>query len=46
MLCITNFLASMMAGVAIFSVLGNMAHEVGLKVEDVAQGGPGLAFIV
>jgi SNF family Na+-dependent transporter len=46
MLCITNFLASMMAGVAIFSVLGNMAYEVGVNVRDVAQGGPGLAFIV
>ncbi|XP_017488443.1 PREDICTED: sodium- and chloride-dependent GABA transporter 3-like, partial [Rhagoletis zephyria] len=36
---------SFYAGFAIFSVLGYMAVEQGLKVEDVAEQGPGLAFI-
>ncbi|CAG5112246.1 Oidioi.mRNA.OKI2018_I69.chr2.g6481.t2.cds [Oikopleura dioica] len=44
-LCLLNFCASMMAGLAIFSVLGNMCHLTGMKMEDVAQGGPGLAFM-
>ncbi len=35
----------MLAGFTIFSVLGNLAHETGQKVGDVASGGPGLAFI-
>ena len=35
----------MMAGIAIFSVLGHMAHELGTTVDKVAAGGPGLAFI-
>ena len=45
LICSLNFLASMMAGIAIFSVLGHMAHELGTSVDQVAQGGPGLAFI-
>lgn len=36
---------SMLAGVMIFSVLGNMAHATGQAVSDVAGGGVGLAFI-
>ena len=36
---------SMLAGVMIFSVLGNMAHETGQAVSDVAGSGVGLAFI-
>ena len=36
---------SMYAGFAIFSVLGYMAHEQGLQVSEVAESGPGLAFI-
>ena len=45
LICILNFFASMMAGIAIFSVLGHMAHEIGTTVDKVAAGGPGLAFI-
>jgi len=36
---------SFLAGVTIFSILGNLAHETGKNVEDVVDGGPGLAFI-
>ena len=36
---------SFYAGFAIFSVLGFMAHEQGLTVSQVAESGPGLAFI-
>ncbi|XP_072027465.1 sodium- and chloride-dependent GABA transporter 2-like [Amphiura filiformis] len=40
-----NSATSLYGGVAIFSVLGFMAHEQGVPVEDVADKGPGLAFI-
>ncbi len=36
---------SFYAGFAIFSVLGYMATEQGVQVADVAESGPGLAFI-
>ncbi|BCS88330.1 sodium-dependent transporter [Pseudodesulfovibrio sediminis] len=36
---------SMLAGVMIFSVLGNMAHATGQAVSDVAGAGVGLAFV-
>ena len=42
--CIGNCLTSFVAGFAIFSVLGFMATELGVNVEDVATGGTGLAF--
>ena len=45
-ICAFNSGTSLIGGVVIFSVLGYMAHESGLSVEDVAQGGPGLAFVV
>ena len=34
-----------MAGLAIFSVLGNMCFLTGLNMEEIAEGGPGLAFV-
>ncbi|XP_076447301.1 sodium- and chloride-dependent glycine transporter 2-like isoform X2 [Babylonia areolata] len=37
---------SFYAGFAIFSVLGYMARESGLRVDEVVSSGPGLAFIV
>ncbi len=37
---------SLLAGVMIFSVLGNMAHETGKSVTDVAGAGVGLAFVI
>ncbi|KAE8295536.1 Sodium- and chloride-dependent GABA transporter 2 [Larimichthys crocea] len=36
---------SVVAGFAVFSVLGFMAHEQGIPIEEVAESGPGLAFI-
>ncbi|XP_013792918.2 sodium-dependent nutrient amino acid transporter 1-like [Limulus polyphemus] len=40
-----DFITSLIAGVVIFSVLGNMAEELDLDIRNVAKEGPGLAFI-
>jgi len=37
---------SLLCGVAVFAVLGNLAHEQGKEVEDVVADGPGLVFVV
>jgi solute carrier family 6 amino acid transporter-like protein 5/7/9/14 len=36
---------SLLAGFTIFSVLGNLSYESGIPIEDVLDGGNGLAFI-
>ncbi|NXP67079.1 S6A12 protein, partial [Chloropsis cyanopogon] len=45
MLCFLNSATSFVAGFAIFSVLGFMAREQGVPISEVAESGPGLAFI-
>ncbi|XP_017581699.1 PREDICTED: sodium- and chloride-dependent betaine transporter isoform X2 [Corvus brachyrhynchos] len=44
-LCFLNSATSFVAGFAIFSVLGFMAREQGVPISEVAESGPGLAFI-
>ncbi|KAL7844240.1 hypothetical protein SRHO_G00227790 [Serrasalmus rhombeus] len=44
-LCVVNSCTSFIAGFVVFSVLGFMAQQLGADVEDVADSGPGLAFI-
>ncbi|XP_068197100.1 sodium- and chloride-dependent GABA transporter 3-like [Antennarius striatus] len=44
-ICVLNSGTSFVAGFAVFSVLGFMAHEQGVTVDNVTESGPGLAFI-
>ncbi|XP_067245884.1 sodium- and chloride-dependent GABA transporter 2-like isoform X2 [Chanodichthys erythropterus] len=44
-LCLLNSSTSFVAGFAVFSVLGFMAQKQGVPIEEVAESGPGLAFI-
>ncbi|XP_066523176.1 sodium- and chloride-dependent GABA transporter 2-like isoform X2 [Hoplias malabaricus] len=44
-LCALNSGTSIFAGFAVFSVLGYMAHELNLSMQDIVNSGPGLAFI-
>lgn len=43
--CFVNSGTCLLAGVVTFSILGHMAHNQGMKVEEVVSSGPGLVFI-
>lgn len=42
---LSNCFTSFLAGIAVFSSLGFLAHETGKEVADVISSGPGLAFV-
>ncbi|CAF0793372.1 unnamed protein product [Brachionus calyciflorus] len=45
-IAILDGITGLLAGLAIFSVLGYMSTRTGIEVADLAVGGPGLSFIV
>ncbi|CAK8686641.1 unnamed protein product [Clavelina lepadiformis] len=44
-ICAINCCTSVLAGFVVFSVLGSLAHQTGLEIEDVVDQGAGLAFV-
>jgi NSS family neurotransmitter:Na+ symporter len=45
MIGFADSLTSFLAGLAVFSALGFLAHTTGVQCQEVARGGPGLAFV-
>jgi solute carrier family 6 amino acid transporter-like protein 5/7/9/14 len=46
LIAVSNSLTSIYAGLVVFGSLGYISIQKGVKIEDVIQSGPGLAFIV
>ncbi|MDV2481924.1 sodium-dependent transporter [Methanoculleus sp. Wushi-C6] len=46
LICIANSVTSFIAGIAVFSTLGYLAHTTGVPVPEVVKGGIELAFVV
>lgn len=44
-IAVLDAFTGILAGFAIFSVLGYMSKKTGIPVEELAVGGPGLSFI-
>jgi solute carrier family 6 amino acid transporter-like protein 5/7/9/14 len=42
---IMDTFTSLLAGVTIFAILGNLAFTLGVNIKDVVAPGPGLAFV-
>ena len=40
-----DFVTSIIAGVLVFSILGHQSHVSGIEIDDLVEGGQGLAFI-
>jgi SNF family Na+-dependent transporter len=43
--CIVNYCTAFYAGLAVFSILGFLAHTINTDVSEVVASGPGLSFI-
>ena len=41
-----DFVTSIIASCVIFSVLGNLSQELGIDIDQVAEAGQGLAFVI
>ncbi|KAF2358369.1 Sodium:neurotransmitter symporter, partial [Trinorchestia longiramus] len=44
-IAVVNASTSLLAGIIVFSTMGNIAHELGCSIPEVVTQGPGLAFV-